>query len=198
MKEIIIEFAEWFFIIGSMMSIAVGVFLYLKPELYGSLNLSLNKWYSSRKSLKPLEIMRETDSKVFHYNKVWGWVMLLGSAIFLFYYFTMPFPSGALQFLIPDLRGAVLIEAVIESIWIFLAVFIIGGIPVWILLIYYPDSLKKVNQYFNRWLSTRMAMLPLEKMYFRVDSFVLKYHRAFGVIFVSGALFILFSIVYLY
>ncbi|MFQ6677173.1 MAG: hypothetical protein ACE5D0_02530 [Fidelibacterota bacterium] len=188
---------KWFFIIGSCFGIIVGASLIFIPDSFRGWNNKLNHWYSSRKSLKPFEIMRETDSHVYKHNKIWGWVMLACSGIFLYYFISWQFPQGALKHLFSSETVAILAEMFFRTIWLFLAIFIIAGIPVWILLIINTDLLKKISHIFNHWFSTRMALLPMVQMNYRIDTWVMKNGRIFGIIFIIGSAFILLKYLYL-
>lgn len=195
-QEIIFDSLKWFFIIGACTGVIVGIILFFKPEYFPKWNQKLNYWYSSRRTLKPFEIMRETDSYVYKRNSIWGGIMLVGSGLFLYHYFTWQFPEGAMQMFVSTLAMAILVEGLIIAVRLFLAVFIIAGLPVWILLIFYPDLLKRVSKMFNLWLSTRLVMLPFIKMHFEIDNWVLKYNQLFGVAFVLGSFFILFTFLF--
>ncbi len=171
----------------------MGLYIIFKPESFMSLNHKLNHWYSSRKSMKPFEIMRDTDSHVYRNNKRWGWTMLVGSGIFLYYFFSWQFPVDGGSLFFKTSVGAILAVSVLRTIWLFLALFIIAGLPVWILLIVDPERLKRVSVIFNRWLSTRLAFLPLVKYHFGFDEWIIKNNRVFGSIFFFGSIYILFA-----
>ena len=195
-QETMIDGLKWFFIIGSCFGVIVGLFIHFKPDSIRVLNKKLNHWYSSRKTLKPFEIMRETDSYVYKHNKLWGCAMLTGSGFFLYPFFTWRLPEGALTLLFPNHVVSILVDAIMMTIWLFLAVFILAGLPVWILLIVNPDLLKRISKTFNHWYSTRLFLLPLVKMHFEIDNWVLKYNQLFGVLFVLGSVFILFTFLF--
>ncbi len=196
LQEIIFDSMKLFFIIGAISGVIIGLFLIYKPDSFKKWNQKLNHWYSSRKTLKPLEIMHETDSHVYKHNKYWGGAMLIGSGLFLYHYFTWQFPETALKLLFPNQAESFVAEATMSSIWMFLAVFILMGIPVWVLLIINPDLLKRVSKLFNHWYSTRLALLPLVKMHHEFDKMVVKNNRVFGILFIFGSIYILYTVMY--
>lgn len=198
MQEIIIDSIKWLLITGACLGIIVGLILFFIPDFLRVYNHKLDHWYSSRKTLKPLEIMRETDSHMYQHNRYGGWAMLAGSGLFLYHFFTWRLPEGALQLLFPDQTVSALMEIVLTTIWIFLAVFIIAGIPLWILLIINPAMLKKLSKVFDHWYSTRLVLLPMETMHYEIDNWILKYSRTFGVIFVLGSMYILITFLFYY
>ena len=195
-QESIIQIIKWFFIVGAFFGVIIGLAINFIPHSFVAWNNKLNHWYSSRKSLKPFEIMRETDSHVYKYNKIWGWAMLACSGIFIYSFFTWEFSEQLLQELFTGVENAIIAGIVFEVIKIFLAVFILSGIPVWVLLIFQPELLKRISKVFNHWYSSRLFLLPMVKMHYQFDEMVLKNNRVFGIIFVSGSLYILYSMIY--
>ena len=76
--------------------------------------------------------------------------------------------------------------------WVLLIIIFLG-LPVWGLLAFDPEKLKTINSALNRWISTRLLLLPLERMNNGFDVYVLQKNRIFGALFVLGASFILFK-----
>jgi len=195
MAQMYLEMIELLFIVGGFGALVIGVMLFFKPQQIAKLSKTGNKWYSSRKSTKPLDIIRDTDSFYFNNNQLIGTIMLAISilALFLVYsripttdqYISAPGNSSL------DMGVGVLLESLR---WILLAI-ILMGLPLWGLLTFDPEKLKRVNTYLNRWISTRLLLLPLEKMNDSFDIFVIQNHRIFGAFFVLGACFILFNFI---
>ena len=192
MREIAIESFKWFLILGSFVALVIGIILFIRPDVVQRVNKALNKWYSARKKMKPLEIMRDTDDYFYRNNKILGWILLIGSVICL-YVFAFDFRVEFSEFYGTEVE---LFQAlVLQTLKVFFIIFMIIGIPVWILLIFAPERLKTVSHFFNRWISTRLMLLPLEQMHYEFDSFVFKHPRFFGVVFVLGSVLILFSFI---
>jgi len=193
MAEMYLEMIELFFIIGGFFAIIVGLVLFFKPDQVASWSKKGNKWYSSSKWTKPLDVMHETDSFYFKYHLPVGVTMMVVSLIGLFLIITrMPNTEQVLASAGTSEMGMSL-GIILESLKWFLIVSIILGFPMWGFLAFSPSKLKSINKSLNRWVSAGLILLPLEKMNHGFDNFVLHYHRFFGTIFVLGAAFILFK-----
>ena len=70
---------------------------------------------------------------------------------------------------------------------------VILGLPLWGFLTFDPNKVKTINDAMNKWVSTRLLLLPLEQMNNSFDKFVLRNHKIFGAFFVIAATFILFK-----
>lgn len=195
MQAMYLEMIELFFLVGGVFALVMGFVLFFKPDKIAQWSASGNKWYSGRKSTKPLDIMRETDSFYFDNHLVVGTIMMLVSLLGLFLILTRMPDTEQVMAATSDIELGMGLGILLESIKWFLVVSIVLGFPVWGFLAFAPDQLKKINKTLNKWVSTRLVMLPLEKMNHGFDNFVLHYHRFFGAIYVLGALFILFKFI---
>jgi hypothetical protein len=194
MWEILVESIKWLSVLGVVLSLLLGILLLTRPELVKQMNTVLNRWYSARKTMKPLEIMRETDDYVYHNNKLIGWVFLIGT-LFALYVFLVGFPLEPF-WNTPLNMGAKeqIANVLLWSMKLFFIIFLLIGIFVWVTLIVAPDRLMRTSKRFNRWISTRLMLLPLEQMHFQVDSYVLNHSKIFGVIFIIGSLLLLLAL----
>lgn len=191
--QIAFDTFKWLLVLGSVVSLAAGIVLFFSPLRLKHLNDVVNNYLSGRRTIKPLEIMRSMDIYVYRYNKVVGSLAFVGS-LYSLYTFVLRFPihfftgvhSYATQ---ADFFLSIVLESARYSVIISTAI----GIPLWILLIFAPERLKKVSKTLNRWISTRLMLRPLERMHYNTDSLIFKHHRAFGFLFVLGPAFILFT-----
>ena len=191
MNEMYLEMIRLFFIIGGGVSLVMGIILFINPTLISNISKSGDKWYSGRKSTKPLDVMRETDTFYFDNHLAMGVVMMILSLIALWLIATrVPTADQVIAYVGNNEQG-ISVGILLESLKWFLLVSIVLGFPVWGFLAFDPERLKRINGRLNKWVSTRMLLLPLEKMNHGFDEFVLHYHRFFGAIFVLGACFIL-------
>ncbi|MBI3222443.1 MAG: hypothetical protein HYZ46_05105 [Nitrosomonadales bacterium] len=70
---------------GAAVALAVGAFLWLRPSMLRDMEVQANRWVSSRRATKPLEIPRDQAERfvVQHAHRI-GWLLLLAS-IYLFF-----------------------------------------------------------------------------------------------------------------
>jgi len=193
MAEMYLEMIELFFIVGGFAALLVGSILFIKPETIANWSASGNKWFSGRKSTKPLDVMRETDSLYFKHNLPIGSVMMVVSLLGLYLIATRMPNTEQVVNASGSIELGMSLGILLETLKWFLLVSIILGFPVWGFLAFAPDRLKSINKRLNKWVSTRMLILPLEKMNHGFDNFVLHYHKFFGGFFMLGAGFILFK-----
>ncbi len=193
MTEMYLEILELFFIVGGLAALILGIMLWFVPERVGRLSEGGNTWYSSRKRTKSLDVMRETDSFYFANNQVVGIVMFVVSLVALYMVIVrIPSAEEALTLLGGNTTALGLSLLLDVMRWV-LIVFIVGGLPMWLMLAFAPERLKVINGKLNTWISTRLLMMPLETMNTGFDGFVLKHHRIFSAIFVLGSIFILYK-----
>jgi len=190
MTEIYYEVIRLFFILGSLLTLAVGLILIFRPQWIESFNQRSNTWYTPRQRTKSLDIMRETDPIFYRNHTLTGWIMLVASVLGL-YLIISRFPTDpfdAISTLSPEWQ--LLLNIVNEFLKWFFLVFIFAGLPVWVLMIFSPTQLQKVSKFFNRWISTRNMTRPLEQMNTSLDDTVLKRPKIFGSVFMVAAVFI--------
>jgi hypothetical protein len=72
-------------LIGGVIAFIVGLFLWLRPSLLRGMEEESNRWVSSRRATKVLEIPRDdADRFVMRHAQRAGWLLLLAS-IYLFF-----------------------------------------------------------------------------------------------------------------
>lgn len=195
MKEALFDSFVVFLIIGSILTLISGIILFTRPKVLQSINDFLNIWYSTRKAMKPLEIMHETDSYIYRRNKAVGWIMLIISVFCLYLFIFLFHVEGIVSNSTDTSEWDIIVNILLPFGKWFFIIFITFGIPIWILLIFNLEKTKRISEFFNRWISTRLMIMPLEKMYFQIDSIVIKYNKIFGIIIVTASLIILLTIV---
>jgi hypothetical protein len=190
---LIFDFIEWFLVFAGFCNFLLGLTLLLRPALLNNLNIRLSTWVSTRNTTKALGIPRDTDKIFLKYNTILGWILLLGFVVSAYIYFDKMKLDVFEQNLDQYQNGVMIGIILMTAKWIFL-VFIVIGIILMLLLIFKPGTLNKINLFTNRWVSTRKIFLPLEKLYFQFDEFVIRHHIIFGILIIifSGYLFYFF------
>ncbi|NQU66898.1 MAG: hypothetical protein HQ510_03045 [Candidatus Marinimicrobia bacterium] len=192
-RTLAIDFVEWFLAFAGFCNLLLGLILILKPKLIIDLNQKMSIWISTRSATKQLEIQRDTEKFLFKYNSILGWILLMGFVISLYVYFTQ-FQLNVFRESVDQFKYGPMVDIVMTSAkWIFI-IFVLLGIFSMLLLIFTPKTLKRIIGFTDKWISTRLIFLPLEKMYFQFDGFVINHNVIFGVLLVifSGYMFYLF------
>ena len=196
MTDMYLEMTRLFFIIGGGAALVLGAILFVHPATITSIGRTANRWYSGRRTSKPLDVVRETDSFYFNHHLPIGLIMIVASFVAIYLVWGRIPTTQEVMSITGDLETGMSLGIFLESTKWILLLFIVLGLPVWFLLAFVPHKLKDLNKLMNTWISTRLLLLPLEKMNNGFDEVVLKYHRLFGGFFVLGSLFILFKFIF--
>ena len=161
------HFVIWKNIIGilSLLASLSGLSFLLFPNLLKRLSVFLNKWFSLRRLLKPLDAMRYIDSKVLKIHKMLGSLFLLLALILI-------------------LMQLKIDSKMIRNIVISASIFnFLSGL----FLLLSPASLERWSIFFNKWLSLRKFLKPLEVIR-DVEAGLYKRHRILGVLAIVSSL----------
>jgi hypothetical protein len=176
-----------FFLLFSVVGVAVGVGLLLWKQPTLHLLGTLNRWVSTRRWLRAAEIPHDTSSTVQRY-RVWiGLFFVLGAAYSLFG-LVARFDLAAL---IPASRlGSVHPAAVwlLQSLRWFLVLASVAAAGVGVLMVLLPETLRTLETRANEWHSSRKALGGAgDTMYMPLDKWVEHYPRIAGFVIAAGA-----------
>ena len=171
--------------IGMSAGIVVGLILLMRPELISNWNRKLNKWYSTRRALRVLEMVHDTDPWFLKNHRVYGGFMLLASLVLLYFMLFSSTPPTAYDSIQTPLNADQFLA--IKFIYYVLLVATAISVPLWIILMAAPGVLERVMPPLNQWISTRMMLRKVDEVNSRYDEFVLKNPRTFGIIFIAGS-----------
>ena len=146
-----------------------GSFFLFFPNQLGRLTVFLNKWFSLRKLLKPLEAIRYRDDEIFRVRKTLGGLSLLTSVI-LFMAISKVEQGGLQNTLI-----IFSIFTLIAALFLFLPL----GI------------LKHLSAFLNKWISLRKLLRTLEIIR-NVEDDLYKRRKILGALSFISALFLFY------
>jgi len=179
-------------LLGSGFTLAIALLLLLAPQRLFALEQQANSWVSLRQRLKPLEIPRNIDTTLYRLHRPLGLFVLL-SCGYILYQLAFHYDAESVSRLISGSRKTSVIGDWLAQGLLFTGLILnLLLLPFGALLALRPSNLKGIEQWSNRWISTRKAMLPLERSYTPIDTMVKSYPRLFG------ALILLFSLNNLY
>lgn len=179
-------------LLGSVFTLVIALLLLFMPQRLFALERHANSWISLRQHFKPLEIPRNIDTTLYRYHRPLGLFVLLSCA-YIFYQLAFHYDAESVSRLISGSHKSSAIGDWVAQLLLFVGMAInLLLLPFGAILALRPSNLKGFEQWSNRWISTRKAMLPLERSYTPVDSLVKSYPRLFGV------LILLFSLNNLY
>ena len=185
-----------FLIFGNLFAVFIGVLMIVAPQRLGDLFKISNRWISTRRMTKPLEIPRQADRTMLRYPRVLGAIMLASAALILIK--GMIFISGVRaadggRLLARLYSGADLSAGAWEFIWVTLIMIILLGailaIVVGLMSLFKLGKLKHWAESANRWVSTRQLTKPLDMPHYHLDKMVSAKPRLWGGVITALAFF---------
>ena len=188
--EIATESALYTLILFSIVAFIVGALLLVAPCKLGRLKQISDQWLTSRKSLKSLEITRESAPFLYR-NHQWvgalAIVLPLITLYLLLYSVAEQLPRSAVSRQEHYLFWQWLFESAILFLWISnIFAFFVG-----VTIFFRPSLLKKIEGISNHWLSTRQGLRRFDQSYSQLDELMLMRSRWTGLFLLSGSLYFL-------
>jgi hypothetical protein len=166
---------------GSVLGIAVGLGLLLRTAATLHFFGTMNRWVSTRRTLKPLEIPRSVGSPTARKPRWNGLVLILAGAYVSIVLWQLD--GGRLMSAMPHgARYAVLTGVVFSAMRWFMVVGGLAVVAVGVMLLFFPAAYPAFEARANRWYSTRQALSGGDRMHMTLDRLVESFPRAAGLI----------------
>jgi hypothetical protein len=187
-QQLIVPALFWFFFIGGLCSVAVGVGLVCFSSRMFSLFDVMNRWVSFRRAFKPMAIPKDSWP-FFERHRRWFALAFITASIFsiinLMWRIDMPrVVSQVSAKLHVPLSFA---DWIVGSMWWLM---LIGGVlttVVGVALGFFPEAMRNIEKRSNRWYSSRNVAKNADTMHTPLDKLALKYPRTLGVVIVVAA-----------
>jgi hypothetical protein len=194
LKQLVLPFFLWFFFVFGLISLAVGMGVLLKPEPTRRLSEIMNRWVSTRRGLKWLEVPRSEEGLLDRFRRPFGALAIPILAYSTFVLITL----GDMRSFVDALRlgnnsNAVLVLIVMDTVRWCLIVFGLAAIVASVMLIFFPNALKTVKMPADHWFSIRSLLAGGDDMRMGLDTWVLGRPRAMGGLILVGAVVVVFS-----
>ncbi|MCW8825011.1 MAG: hypothetical protein OQK78_01165, partial [Gammaproteobacteria bacterium] len=177
---IVVESAIHTLIFFSVVALALGLLLLVSPQKVVWIKSVSDRWMTPRKSLKPLELPRESDSILYRHHRWVGSITIILPIItgyLLLYGVIDELPRAAVSGREHYLFWQWLFDSTIIFLWLSnIAAFIIGSI-----IFFRPSLLRRFEALSNRWLSTRQGLRRLDQSYSQLDELMLKRSKWTGI-----------------
>lgn len=178
---------------GAVLGLIVGVTLLVDSERVIRWNTRLNRWYSTRQALRPLEQPIDVKRVVYRWHRVVG-VLVFAGAIFTLDVLAFSYQTGALVRAFRGVGNPAILSIFFETLRIILIIGNVAGLLAAVILCFRPSLLKGVEALGDRQYSARATTKPLEVMRYQPDDFVRARPKVVGTLFALGSLYILFSL----
>ena len=183
--QILLQSFVIFLLVGGLFGLAVGTGLVLRSGAMLKFFASMNRWISTRRHLKPIEIPRGMDNQLpADPKRRWlaGAIFALGGAYAALVLATeVDVMKVALAF---DVRGPLLpVSAIlIDTVRWFIVAGCAGAVVIGALLIFFPGAWHAIEARGNRWYSTRQLIAGGDEVHLTLDRWVELFPRAAGAI----------------
>lgn len=190
LEEIFLEAVTLFVAFGVVFTFILGLWLLLQPA--GALRFIdiSSKGFSLRRWMKPLQIPRYQEKIFYRYNKPLGAVLLAG-AIYSLYYFIFDYNQASLTHAFSRYFNVSTTDWLLEVMNIFLVAGNVFVMLIGFTILFFPGSLKAFEEKCNSWISTRNVYKVLDIENKVVDSMLLRYPRALGMLIVLTSFYVL-------
>lgn len=187
--QLVFPFILRFFFVFGLISLAVGIGMLFKPEPMQRLFDVMNRWISTRRSMRWLEIPRDEEAPLHRFRRSVGAVALPILAYSTFILIT----QGDMKSFVDALRlgtgsSAFLVLILMETARWFLIVFGVAAIAAIVMLIFFPDALKSIEKLANRWISAHNLLRGGDDMHMGLDTWIRAHPRAMGSLIAMAAL----------
>ncbi len=179
--EILVNVVVWLFVTTGIVGIAIGVSLNVSSARTLRFLKSMNRWISTRKSLKPVEISRDIDNVVLRRRHVSGTIFTIGGAYTVFMVlFVVEFPYVVVA--LSPYAKPVILEILVDSLkWSLL----LGGLlacVVGIMLLVSAQTLQALLTQLNRSYSPRKFAKAASEMHMTLDNLAEAHPRITGLV----------------
>ena len=189
-ERIIIPALVVFLLIGGVGGLLLGCALVFRSATALRFIARMNRWFSTRRALKPFEMPRSMEAPAGARHKSWlGVFLVVGGA--LAFYFLLARLDFARTAYVPgvDLKRWFLSGLALNAMKWFLVAGSVFALAVGALMLFSPRTLAAFEARMNHWYSTR-KLIPAdgESMRMPLESLVHAYPQASGWLIAAGSL----------
>ncbi len=188
LERVLVPSLILFLLIGSLASITFGWVLIFRTAQALSFMRGMNRWVSTRRALKDLEVPRHA-AEPRKAGKQWLGLFLIAGGGFAIYglLIRIEIPRAAV-FLGVNIQRWFLVGVALQTMKWLLVVGSVLAVAVGILMLFFPGLLAAFEARMNRWYSTRQLAPGGESMKFPLELLVEASPRAAGWIIAAASL----------
>lgn len=190
LTEILVDSVLLLGVVVGVFCFALGVMMLVAPDVVLRVSSQLGEhWFSARRALKPAEIPRRSESLFYRHHRVGGLVLVAAAVVIGWSLWSLD-PGRAVEVFSkwsPRVVVAWILDAGIILMWLVTVIALITGSVVF----FRPSTLKGVEAWSNRWVSTRRATRFLEQSHDPLARLFARWPRVFGLFITVGSLYLL-------
>jgi hypothetical protein len=183
-SQVVLPSLALFGMAGSVLGIAVGLGLLLRTAATLRFFSTMNRWVSTRRTLRPLEIPRSIGSPTARKPRWNGLVLVLAGAYVAVVLWQLDGTKLA-SAVTHGARYAVITGILFSAMRWFMVVGGLAVVAVGIMLLFFPAAYPAFEARANRWYSTRQALSGGDSMHMTLDRLVESFPRASGILVAS-------------
>jgi len=188
-ERVVIPSLEVFFLLGGLAGTALGAALILRSDAALALMAASDRWISTRRALRPLELPRDIEPGP-ALRKPWlGCFLVLGGGFAVYFLLVrLDFAARAALIAGMDLKRWLMSAVPLQAMKWFLVVGSAFALVVGMLMLFAPEHLSALEARLNRWHSSRRLVAADEKMHTLLEPYVRAHPRAAGWMMVVASL----------
>jgi len=160
-----------FFLVVAVSGLAVGVGLLVSSQRTSQLFHKLNRWFSTRHVLKPVEVPVETDRTAHQYQRWLAAGFVLGGLVAIFG-LVVAVDVAAVSKIVAEQRYAAFVAIALDCARWFLILGSAAGVVVGAMLLFYPNAELMLEGFTNKWVSSRRISRNWDDMHLTLDTLV--------------------------
>lgn len=173
----------------ALITLATGLFMLMAPDKIHSLAVRLDKTISTEKYFVAFDRAKHIDRYFYKYHHVFGIFIIMGATYTVFMLTSSQGSYQTLPELINPVISSWLYDALVFTLLLLNGLVILIGF----IIIFRPSALKAFEAKMNIWRETSDLIKPLDKQRYLEQQRPLKWARLYGLIVLSGSLFILWQ-----
>jgi hypothetical protein len=189
-QQWVVQFVIAVFLTGGVAVLAVGVGLIVASDKTLRLIATMNRWVSTRRAFRAIEVPRDTSRAVQKYRR-WLAVIIAVGAAYAVYGLGTKFDARAVGILLGLTTHSIVISWLIEAGRWALIVGNLVAMVIAIMLGFFPDALAALEIRGGRWYSDRQLIKGADTMHVTLDDWVAASPRTAGWIITVAALILL-------
>ncbi len=193
LTEIVWQSFLIFIFIGSIASFVIGAWLLLKPASVFRANQYMNKWFSTRQAMRPLDMPHDTNRFIYRHHTVIGMLLFAGAA-FILYSVLFRYDQQAVLASYAGTLNPVVLELWLESAVLLLGITSLFALLIALFLAVRPSLLRGLEARANRYYSMRPHTRFLETMRYAPDRSVSSFPRFYALAIMAGSLYVITSL----
>ena len=180
--EIGIQTIEILTLIFGIMGMTLSIMLMFSPRLTQNLSHVLNRSINVDKRLEYLDKDVQISEFFYSHHIIMGLILVAGSAFSLFFFFFSLDVSKFVGIFFGSRANVFTAELVVSTITWIGKVGCLAGFAVGLLMVFKPDSMKRIENRLNSWFETKPFIEKLEKSSHDLDSFFFRHSIPVGLV----------------